>query len=190
MKYSITSDFIEKVLEAHVQGNTVRLSNGEEFTFETSPDEQGVLFLVQGEKRIPIAVIQDGSAAVKLSLNGYTYSIDALSERDRFFRQLLKDTARKGSSAMKVATPMPGLLKSISVKQGQHVKKGERLFILEAMKMENEIKSPMEGVVGVVQATAGTAVEKNFLLCMIETVGVKEESVKEESVKEESVKEV
>jgi acetyl/propionyl-CoA carboxylase alpha subunit len=175
MNYSLTSDFVEKALDAHVQDNTVRLSNGEEYAFETSPDEQGVLFLVQGEKRIPIVVIQDGSSSVRLSLNGYTYSIDALSERDRFFRQLLKDTATKGSSAMKVVAPMPGLLKSLNVKQGQRVKKGERLFILEAMKMENEIKSPMEGIVGVVQATAGTAVEKNFLLCMIEAAPAKEE---------------
>jgi biotin carboxyl carrier protein len=76
---------------------------------------------------------------------------------------------------MKVVAPMPGLLKSLNVKQGQRVKKGERLFILEAMKMENEIKSPMEGIVGVVQATAGTAVEKNFLLCMIEAAPAKEE---------------
>jgi len=39
---------------------------------------------------------------------------------------------------------------------------------LEAMKMENDIKSPMDGVVGTLSAAPGTAVEKNFLLCMIE----------------------
>jgi biotin carboxyl carrier protein len=170
MNYSITSDFVKKALDAHVEGNTVRLSNGEEYTFEMSSDEQGVLYLVQGEKRIPIVVIQDGSSAVRLSLNGYTYGVDALSERDRFFHQLLKDTATKNSGAMKVVAPMPGLLKSLIVKQGQLVKKGERLFILEAMKMENDIKAPMSGVVGIVHAMAGTAVEKNFLLCTIETV--------------------
>ncbi|TAE27916.1 MAG: acetyl-CoA carboxylase biotin carboxyl carrier protein subunit [Candidatus Kapaibacterium sp.] len=139
-----------------------------------NPSEQGVFFLVrtdtatQHEERIPVVVVQDGSAAVRLSVNGYTYSIDALSERDHFFRQLLKDTATKNSGAAKVVAPMPGLLKSINVQPGQRVKKGERLFILEAMKMENDIKAPIEGIVGQMNASAGTAVEKNFLLCMIE----------------------
>lgn len=170
MNYTLASDFLEKSLDAHVHGNTVRLSNGDEYTFATNPAEQGVLYLVQGDKRVPVVVIEDGSSSVKLSLNGYTYSIDAVSERDAFFRQLLKDTATKNSGSMKVVAPMPGLLKSINVKQGQRVKKGERLFILEAMKMENDIKSPMDGVVGAFHAQAGTAVEKNFLLCMIEAV--------------------
>jgi biotin carboxyl carrier protein len=175
MNYTLTSESLEHSIDATVQGNTVRLSNGEEYTFETNTHEQGVLYLVRnnaesGQERLPLVVIKDGSSAVRLSLNGYTYHIDALSERDKFFHQLLQDTKTKSSGSMKVVAPMPGLLKAINVKTGQRVKKGERLFILEAMKMENDIKAPMEGIVGVIGAEAGVAVEKSHLLCMIDAV--------------------
>lgn len=178
MNYALSSDFLEQATEAEVRGNTVRLrggnANGKEYTFETLKDEQGVFYLRDNENPeaapLPIVIIQDGSSSVRLSVNGYTYSVNALSKRDSFFHQLLKDTATKNSGAAKVVAPMPGLLKSINVKQGQRVKKGERLFILEAMKMENDIKSPIEGVVGTIHAEAGVAVEKSFLLCMIEAV--------------------
>ena len=180
MNYTLTSDHLETTIEAQVEGNTVSLSNGDTLRFEVHspqhPNGQGVFFLVRtnaetkSEERVPVVVVQDGSSAIRLSVNGYTYSIDALSERDRFFQQLLKATATKNSGAAKVVAPMPGLLKSINVQQGQRVKKGDRLFILEAMKMENDIKAPMEGIVGQINGSAGTAVEKNFLLCMIDKV--------------------
>jgi biotin carboxyl carrier protein len=137
-------------------------------TFERDENNQAMFYLVHNGVRRPIVVVRDEETDVKLSVNGYTYNVEALSERDKHFQYLLKETATTASSSMKVVAPMPGLLKSVNVKTGQHVKKGERLFILEAMKMENDIKSPMEGIVGNLNATPGTAVEKNFLRCMIE----------------------
>jgi biotin carboxyl carrier protein len=59
---------------------------------------------------------------------------------------------------------MPGLIIELKVKNGDVVKPGDTLLILEAMKMENIIKSPGEGVVKTVKIKKGESVEKNQVL--------------------------
>ncbi len=67
----------------------------------------------------------------------------------------------------KVNAPMPGTILDIKVANGSTVKKGDILMILEAMKMENEIISPVDGKV-TVTATKGSMVKTGDLLCTIE----------------------
>ena len=67
----------------------------------------------------------------------------------------------------KINAPMPGNILSVNVKDGDSVKKGDVLFILEAMKMENEIMAPVDGVVSAVSVTKGQSVETGALLCAI-----------------------
>jgi biotin carboxyl carrier protein len=62
---------------------------------------------------------------------------------------------------------MPGLLKVINVTIGQIVKKGEVIFVLEAMKMENALKSPINGIIKEIHVNEGSAIEKGFVLCTI-----------------------
>ena len=59
---------------------------------------------------------------------------------------------------------MPGMVLNILVAEGQEVKKGEALIILEAMKMENILKSPTDGVIKKIAINKGVAVEKNQIL--------------------------
>lgn len=63
-----------------------------------------------------------------------------------------------------VKAPMPGLVLHIKVSVGDVVKKGDTLIILEAMKMENAIKSPTDAVIKSIGVTAGQAVDKNHVL--------------------------
>ena len=67
----------------------------------------------------------------------------------------------------KVSAPMPGTVLSVAVKNGQAVKKGDVLLILEAMKMENEIMAPCDGTVAQVAATPNTSVNTGDLLVVI-----------------------
>ncbi len=67
----------------------------------------------------------------------------------------------------KITAPMPGNILSVNVKEGDSVKKGQVLMILEAMKMENEIMSGSDGVVTSVSVQAGTAVETGTVLLTI-----------------------
>lgn len=67
----------------------------------------------------------------------------------------------------KVSAPMPGTILDVRVSNGASVKKGDILFILEAMKMENEIMAPCDGTAASVSVTKGTAVDSGALLCVI-----------------------
>ena len=67
-----------------------------------------------------------------------------------------------------ITAPMPGTILAVNVSAGQAVKKGEVLMILEAMKMENEIRCPRDGVVASVHTSKGSAVESGALLCVLQ----------------------
>jgi biotin carboxyl carrier protein len=70
-----------------------------------------------------------------------------------------------GSGNLKeIKAPMPGLILDLKVAPGDPVKKGDVLLILEAMKMENSIKSPGDGVVKEVKVSLKQSVEKNQVL--------------------------
>lgn len=76
--------------------------------------------------------------------------------------------AVSGSAGSKrVASPMPGKILSIKAEVGSQVKKGEVLLILEAMKMENEIVAPEDGVVASINVTANQSVEAGDLLATL-----------------------
>ena len=66
-----------------------------------------------------------------------------------------------------VSCPMPGTILAVNVANGAAVKKGDVLFVLEAMKMENEILSPCDGTVSGVTVTKGGSVDTGAVLCVI-----------------------
>jgi len=68
------------------------------------------------------------------------------------------------AGATVVKAPMPGTLIKVAVKAGQSVKKGDVLCVLEAMKMENDILAPADGVVATVEAAQGSSVATDAVL--------------------------
>ncbi len=74
-------------------------------------------------------------------------------------------TAPASAGANSVTAPMPGTINAVKVTSGQQVKKGDVLFILEAMKMENEIYADKDGKVGQVFVQKGASVSTGSPLC-------------------------
>lgn len=93
-------------------------------------------------------------------LRGEAVRVRLVTSRDERLLALRKNTVAAGAGGQTINAPMPGLLKAMLVEEGQVVERGTSLCILEAMKMENEIKSPARLTVKRLVAVAGTAVEK------------------------------
>ncbi|WP_027125210.1 acetyl-CoA carboxylase biotin carboxyl carrier protein subunit [Gelidibacter mesophilus] len=103
----------------------------------------------------------------KVKINNTTYNVNIHNDLD----QLIKDLGFEIGSSKKVDkifAPMPGLILEISIKVGDTVKENDPLLILEAMKMENVISSPREGIIKFISALKGDAVDKNQLLIEFE----------------------
>lgn len=77
-----------------------------------------------------------------------------------------KVAAKAGQEVVKA--PMPGTILSINVKEGDNVKKGQILLILEAMKMENEIVSPRDGKIAKIVVSKGSSVNTGDDMVIIE----------------------
>jgi biotin carboxyl carrier protein len=76
---------------------------------------------------------------------------------------------KAGSGVAKVATPMPGKVIRVLVAIGDRVESGLGLVVVEAMKMQNELKSPIAGIVKQVQAVEGATVNANQVLVVVES---------------------
>jgi biotin carboxyl carrier protein len=103
------------------------------------------------------------TAEIKVNNNIYT-----LTAKDQF-DVLLDKMGLSSLMAAKVSeikAPMPGMVLKVLVEEGAEVKKGENLFVLEAMKMENIIKSPADVTVKTIKIRPGDKVEKGQILMM------------------------
>ena len=102
-----------------------------------------------------------------LKINGTPYHIKLEDEFDQLVNQLGL-SAVSTQKVSDVKAPMPGMVLEVAAEIGQEIKKGDPLLILEAMKMENVIKSVGEGVVKAIHIKQGEALEKGQLMIEME----------------------
>ena len=102
-----------------------------------------------------------------LWLDGFRFETEALDERARAIRELTGAAAAAAGPAPIVA-PMPGMIVRISAQVGDQVQPGQGLVVMEAMKMENELRATTAGTVRAILAQPGTAVEKGAVLLELE----------------------
>ena len=104
---------------------------------------------------------------VQLSVDGKPTAVKIRSRVEQLLQELGL-SAHMQQKAVSVKAPMPGLIHSIKTTVGAAVKKGDPLLILEAMKMENVIKSPGDGIVAQIHVGEKDSVDKNALLVSFE----------------------
>lgn len=124
-----------------------------------------IFHLVRKHKTYTIEVLEKNitEKTLLLRINGRSYLAQAEDELDKLLKQLGM-SATNSAKVNHIKAPMPGLILQVLVTEGQTIQKGDSLLILEAMKMENVIKSPGEGVVKTVKVQQGAPVDKNQIL--------------------------
>jgi biotin carboxyl carrier protein len=110
-------------------------------------------------------VMQRGASrgSYTLWVDGHRYDVEALDERTRAIRDLSSGGTRASRPTPLVA-PMPGLIVRVNVQVGDAVQSGIPVIVMEAMKMENELRAQSAGVVSAVRVQPGEAVEKGAVL--------------------------
>ncbi len=119
--------------------------------------------LIDGRSYPLVARPGEGKGAWDILLDGRRFAADAVDERTRAIRAM---TARSADAQgpRPVRAPMPGLVSRVQVEPGDAVQPGQGVVIIEAMKMENELKAEAAGVVSRILVAAGQAVEKGAVL--------------------------
>ena len=110
--------------------------------------------------------------AYKVNVNGNVYEItieviDKADIKAPAAPVAAPVAAPASAGAQTISAPMPGTILKVNVSNGQAVKKGDVLMILEAMKMENEILAANDGTVASVNVSAGQTVESGTVLCTL-----------------------
>lgn len=108
-----------------------------------------------------------GRGRYTLWLDGHRYEVEALDERSRTIRDMTAAASGPKGPAPLVA-PMPGLIVRVNAQPGDAVRAGQGLVVMEAMKMENELRAAADGTVKAVLVSPGTAVEKGTVLVELE----------------------
>jgi biotin carboxyl carrier protein len=98
-----------------------------------------------------------------LRIEGRRYKVEAMDERARAIRDL-STAALTTQGPRPLLAPMPGLVVRVEVAVGDRVEAGQSIVVMEAMKMENELRAPAAGTVKTVTAAVGAAVEKGAIL--------------------------
>lgn len=161
MKYFVTVG--ERTLIVELNGGTLQVDGQEvSVSLEAHPGSPE-LRLVVDDHVSTLAVEGHREGVWRLVDQGALHEVLIEDERTRHIRNL--DRAAKAATGSEVIkAPMPGMVVRIPVSPGDQVAAGAALLVLEAMKMENELKAHAAGVVTAVRVTAGQAVEKGQIL--------------------------
>ncbi|HLB49903.1 MAG TPA: biotin/lipoyl-containing protein [Anaerolineales bacterium] len=110
--------------------------------------------------------VENDDEGWRVLMRGDLYQARVVDERAvRLAKSAGGTVAQTGDFQLKA--PMPGLVVSVPVSEGQAVKKGDIIVILESMKMQNELKSPRDGTVARVKVKGGDTVEQNQIMITV-----------------------
>lgn len=131
--------------------------------------ETGLWNIITNNKSYNVRLIErnDLEKTITLLVNNRSYTVELRDEFDELLEKMGM-TAAAGALVNELKAPMPGLVVQIVAQPGTAVEKGDTLLILEAMKMENVIKSTGSATVKSVHVEQGQTVEKNQLLMSFE----------------------
>ena len=153
----------EEIYKIAVNGNQLFEVDGDSLDFlPAGPEKWHVL--LEGKSYTAELLHSDyTSKSFTFRINGSNYTVQLADRFDQLVEKM--GLSKQGSAKIKeIKAPMPGLVLEIQVSEGQEVTKGQSLLILEAMKMENMIKSPGDGTVKRIFVDTGKPVDKNQLL--------------------------
>ncbi len=134
-------------------------------------------FIIGGE-RFDARILEHSSSHAKINVNGHDYlvqieddhlgDVPKLAGRDRAVPMAPSFTSGIDLSSGEVRAPLPGVIVSIPVREGEEVKRGQTIVVIEAMKMESEISSPVDAKIGRIMIKERSLVQEGDVLMTLE----------------------
>jgi acetyl/propionyl-CoA carboxylase alpha subunit len=160
-------------LDASVDGRTIRV--------EVRRTDEGYTVTLDGKVR-EVDLVETGDHFVSLIVDGASYEVGLEKRGDGYRVHLPDDTvtvsladpasravrrAHRPEGPTRLTAPMPGRVVRVLAEKGRDVEPGQGLVVIEAMKMENELKAPRKGRIDEVAVREGQAVEAGALLLVV-----------------------
>lgn len=130
-------------------------------------------FTINGNK-YEVEILEVEGDMAKIEVNGTSYLVEIHKEvkpakTPTLVRPVLREPQKnidrkEGGPKLEIKAPLPGIILQVMVKPGDKVSKGQKLLIMEAMKMENEIKAEQDGEIVSVKVTSGQSVLQEEVL--------------------------
>jgi biotin carboxyl carrier protein len=143
--------------------------DGEKFELESlvlpTLPRGAVSLLINGHSH-SMDITQADDELVHVTINGLPIHVDVADERRMRLRSIAPEHSKEGKQIL--CAPMPGKVVRLLAAIGEEVKEGQGIIVVEAMKMENELKSPKDGKVVEIFTKEGMAVDMNAKLVAVE----------------------
>lgn len=139
--------------------------DGTPFEWDVIEVKKGSFHVLKNNRSYSVEVVKTNieEKSFTINVNGTNYELAVKDKYDELLKSLGLDSLNT-SKVNEIKAPMPGLVLDVIASEGVEVKKGDPVIVLEAMKMENIIKSPTDGLVSKINIKKGQAVEKNQVL--------------------------
>ena len=166
MRYVAILDGEEKHVEINASGSTYRVKiDDRELTVDAVRLEGFAVSLLVGTRSARCDLEPGKDGRVTVQVKEAVYPLEILDERRLRLRRASGKFSLEGPQ--RIDAPMPGKVVRVMVKVGDEVAEGQGLVVVEAMKMENELKSPKAGKVTELHAVEGAAVESGAKLAVV-----------------------
>jgi pyruvate carboxylase subunit B len=165
VKYIVT--VAGRELDVDIDGDQVRVGERSFTAALQRVTRTPLRHLLVDDRPSTLVIESNGRGQWTLGVRGERWEVEAVDERTRHIRSLTGAVAGD-RGAVPLKAPMPGLVVRVLAEPGQGVSRGAGVVVLEAMKMENELKAPADARVKAVRVRPGEPVEKGQVLVEFE----------------------
>ena len=150
-----------------------KVNNKYDFTIDEDAEKsidmievkQGIFYIIKDNKSYNAEVLKANheEKSFVIRVNGNKYTVQLKDKYDHLLKELGMETLA-AAKVKDIKAPMPGLVVDVRVNEADEIKKGDALVVLQAMKMENILKSPTDAVIKKIHIKKGDAIEKNQIM--------------------------
>jgi biotin carboxyl carrier protein len=156
----LIDDVMKKISLEKKEGRYLVKDEETAYEADIRPISPGIISILIGEKSFRVYVVNDGDK-MYVNFQGYNLTVQEPSDDSG---SALAGVEGSQEDKLVVKAPMPGKVIKINVRENEEVRKNQTLAIVEAMKMENEIKSAIDGTVKKIHVSEGDLVDSEKAL--------------------------